>query len=134
MKAIDDPPERAHRAAPLARIKLERRMWWLPMRPRNANHTFVGTHRRLWLTECGSTTKPQQNAGALKWSRETDLNRRPADYESAALPTELSRLHSVPNEAMDDAQDLIGKKEVAHALVTIEGRQPVEAWPWAWSR
>jgi hypothetical protein len=28
----------------------------------------------------------------LLWSRESDSNRRPADYESAALPTELSRL------------------------------------------
>ncbi len=26
-----------------------------------------------------------------EWSRESDSNRRPADYESAALPTELSR-------------------------------------------
>ncbi len=26
------------------------------------------------------------------WSRGADLNRRPADYESAALPTELPRL------------------------------------------
>ena len=25
------------------------------------------------------------------WSRKSDLNRRPADYESAALPTELLR-------------------------------------------
>jgi len=28
----------------------------------------------------------------MEWSRLPDLNRRPADYESAALPTELSRL------------------------------------------
>src|SRR5215470_3532311 len=28
----------------------------------------------------------------MGWSRLPDLNRRPADYESAALPTELSRL------------------------------------------
>ena len=28
----------------------------------------------------------------FKWSRESDLNRRPTDYESVALPTELSRL------------------------------------------
>src|SRR6266404_4706519 len=27
----------------------------------------------------------------LKWSRQTDSNRRPADYKSAALPTELCR-------------------------------------------
>lgn len=26
----------------------------------------------------------------ISWSQESDLNRRPADYESAALPTELS--------------------------------------------
>jgi hypothetical protein len=26
-----------------------------------------------------------------RWSRDPDLNRRPADYESAALPTELPR-------------------------------------------
>ena len=26
-----------------------------------------------------------------RWSRRSDLNRRPADYESAALPTELRR-------------------------------------------
>ena len=28
----------------------------------------------------------------MKWSRESDLNRRPAAYKAAALPTELSRL------------------------------------------
>src|SRR5487761_26730 len=28
-----------------------------------------------------------------RWSRGADLNRRPADYESAALPTELPRLN-----------------------------------------
>jgi hypothetical protein len=27
----------------------------------------------------------------MKWSRGPDLNRGPADYESAALPTELPR-------------------------------------------
>jgi hypothetical protein len=27
----------------------------------------------------------------LKWSRQSDSNRRPADYKSAALPTELCR-------------------------------------------
>src|SRR5262245_40593119 len=32
------------------------------------------------------------------WSRRSDLNRRPADYESAALPTELRR-HSGRNAA-----------------------------------
>ena len=30
--------------------------------------------------------------GDLKWSRRSESNRRPADYESAALPTELLRL------------------------------------------
>ena len=31
-------------------------------------------------------------AQKTKWSRLPDLNRRPTDYESVALPTELSRL------------------------------------------
>ena len=31
---------------------------------------------------------------SLRWSRKSDSNRRPADYESAALPTELLRLSS----------------------------------------
>ncbi len=30
-------------------------------------------------------------SGLLAWSLLTDLNPRPADYKSAALPTELSR-------------------------------------------
>lgn len=30
----------------------------------------------------------------MKWSRRSELNRRPADYGSAALPTELRRLRN----------------------------------------
>jgi hypothetical protein len=33
--------------------------------------------------------------GLFEWSRRSDSNRRPADYKSAALPTELSRLRHV---------------------------------------
>src|SRR5579872_325520 len=38
------------------------------------------------------TTGCEGKVKLQNWSREPDLNRRPADYESAALPTELSRL------------------------------------------
>ena len=44
------------------------------------------------------------------WSRRADLNRGPADYESAALPTELRRRQgqpakgTTPNEAVRDRQ------------------------------
>src|SRR5215470_10300424 len=34
----------------------------------------------------------KQTARKSTWSRLPDLNRRPTDYESVALPTELSRL------------------------------------------
>ena len=33
----------------------------------------------------------QKPIRALQWSRQSDSNRRPADYKSAALPTELYR-------------------------------------------
>ncbi len=32
--------------------------------------------------------------GAFKWCRLRDSNSRPADYKSAALPTELNRLYN----------------------------------------
>ena len=35
--------------------------------------------------------KPHRNDEAFSLSRMTDLNPRPADYKSAALPTELIR-------------------------------------------
>ena len=35
--------------------------------------------------------KEATNSLGWRWSRKSDLNRRPADYESAALPTELLR-------------------------------------------
>ena len=34
---------------------------------------------------------PEQISGTPNWSRRAESNRRPADYESAALPTELRR-------------------------------------------
>ena len=39
----------------------------------------------------------------LRWSRQTDSNRRPADYKSAALPAELCRRWKRANlkQAMD---------------------------------
>jgi hypothetical protein len=37
----------------------------------------------------------KRNKSAEKWSRRWDSNPRPADYESAALPTELRRLGGV---------------------------------------
>ena len=39
-------------------------------------------------------TTPVRPVIAFNWSRQTDSNRRPADYKSAALPTELCR-HSL---------------------------------------
>ena len=35
---------------------------------------------------------------AYQWSWRSDLNRRPADYKSAALPTELCQHHLILNE------------------------------------
>jgi hypothetical protein len=54
--------------------------------------------RRLSLPMCWQ--QPDTEMGSLRrrarflgnWSRRSDLNRGPADYESAALPTELRRL------------------------------------------
>src|SRR5262245_55446935 len=49
----------------------------------------VSCHQWEW-PRSGALNKPS----AIKslWSRLPDLNRRPTDYESVALPTELSRL------------------------------------------
>lgn len=38
---------------------------------------------------------PKGESNSKSWSRGADLNRRPADYESAALPTELPRLRDL---------------------------------------
>ena len=43
---------------------------------------------------CLSACQPSRLVENQVWSRLPDLNRRPTDYESVALPTELSR-HSV---------------------------------------
>ena len=40
---------------------------------------------------CSTTERIHRKPTFEEWSRRTDLNRRPADYESAALPTELLR-------------------------------------------
>ena len=42
------------------------------------------------VTREGDAGSPEKG-----WSRRSDLNRGPADYESAALPTELRRLRRV---------------------------------------
>ena len=39
----------------------------------------------------GGAAQPRRAPAINKWSRRPGLNRRPADYESAALPTELRR-------------------------------------------
>ncbi len=55
---------------------------------------FLGTPKKLifGLADSNATHKPTQKGirkGCLfVWSYWPDLNRRPADYESAALPTE----------------------------------------------
>jgi hypothetical protein len=46
-----------------------------------------------------------QATGARMWSRWPDLNRRPADYESAALPAELQRLIEAGNASNSEARD-----------------------------
>ena len=61
----------------------------------------VSTDRGLWSlrvaphlwSDLWSTVRPHEMYGTATaekyWSQEPDSNRRPADYESAALPTEL---------------------------------------------
>jgi hypothetical protein len=54
-----------------------------PLRPKSVTHVL------------GTLCHPCLRAGPRRfWSRGRDLNPRPADYESAALPTELPRLDS----------------------------------------
>jgi hypothetical protein len=47
---------------------------------------------------------PDQTTEASRWCRERDLNTRPADYESAALPTELPRRRAALNGHQGKAQ------------------------------
>ncbi len=44
-----------------------------------------------------------------RWSRWPDLNRRPIDYESIALPTELHRhhLHNIRKIYIDKIKDFL---------------------------
>ena len=64
------------------------------------------------------TSDPERGAGgfAKTWSRGADLNRRPADYESAALPTELPRLRdlnlALPRASVKRQADLM--REAVH--------------------
>lgn len=53
-------------------------------------HTFLCSFS---LNLCSKTRKKRHKAAFyfLNWSRREDLNPRPADYKSAALPTELHR-------------------------------------------
>ena len=61
--------------------------------------SVVATNRPLsecrtscnFLANRNGPTMPSGRNVLINWSRRPDLNRRPADYESAALPTELRR-------------------------------------------
>src|ERR1700757_1298436 len=51
----------------------------------------LGT-RRIWLNLNGRAKSPQlPPSKGIEWSRRRDLNPRPSDYKSDALPTELRR-------------------------------------------
>src|SRR6185436_20404306 len=80
------------------------------------------------------------------WSRRSDLNRGPADYESAALPTELRRLEGVgaPGPRATGANDhstrtvaaaLFGERPGARECQApgpkegTSGRDPLRRWP-----
>jgi hypothetical protein len=47
-----------------------------------------------WVGVCEQALRNWNKLAGI-WSRRSDLNRGPADYESAALPTELRRLKGV---------------------------------------
>lgn len=44
------------------------------------------------VIKLGKSKMGRRRQAFLRWSRLPELNRRPTDYESVALPTELSRL------------------------------------------
>jgi hypothetical protein len=53
----------------------------------------MGHVRRDWDPKSAQANPVAWNlTGILLWSRQSDSNRRPADYKSAALPAELCRL------------------------------------------
>ena len=81
-------------------------------------------------------------SGCKNWSRRADSNRGPADYESAALPTELRRqchvrivrfatsvtrnLSTAPSEALDSALGLRACDEPHSRSATLEGCRLVD--------
>ena len=56
------------------------------------------------------------------WSRRRDLNPRPADYESAALPTELHRRVAGSPSAVECLDDTPSAAGTSHSSI------PLEAW------
>ena len=53
-----------------------------------------------------------ENPLFLKWSRESDSNRRPTHYECVALPTELSRQNTILSLYIKIMQPTIGEIEI----------------------
>ena len=60
--------------------------WWERM---DSNHRSIKAADLQSVPFGHSGTLPYSIYSAFKWSWWTDLNPRPADYKSAALPTEL---------------------------------------------
>ena len=73
----------------------------------NATMAFEAC-RRLHHESLGSVRGAMAAGPAKNWSRRSDLNRGPADYESAALPTELRRLEG-EWRAMEKAETRHGR-------------------------
>jgi hypothetical protein len=80
---------------------------WLPMGNKSAVDRLDDPLPVLAFDRNGSKAvakagKPDRRAEARhlirKWSRRSDLNRGPAVYETAALPTELRRLDAESNQ------------------------------------
>ena len=90
--------------------KIER-FWW---------EGVDSNHRRRQPADLQSA--PFSHLGTLpcfKWSWWTDLNPRPADYKSAALPTELHQLEAndrYNNKGTVFCQDLLFIKESVNVL------------------
>ena len=91
----------------------------------STTQTFAADRRPRQATPRQQPEKPvSKNFGKsliLNWSRRADLNRGPADYESAALPTELRRLRTAAFQRITTVAGPVQKRRAWHLCAPMPG-------------